>query len=98
MRRKPAKATYRLCNWQEYNAALIQRGSLTVWVSEEALAAWHDDTYTGRRGAPRTYSDTAILCMAWLSAVYRLRLQATQGLMASVLELLKVGLSVPDYT
>jgi len=36
--------------------------------------------------------------MAWLSAVYRLRLQATQGLMASVLNLLKVGLPVPAYT
>ena len=98
MQRKPAKAKYRLCNWREYNAALIQRGSLTVWVSEEALTAWHDDTYTGRRGAPRTYSDTAILCMAWLSAVYRLTLRATQGLMASVLNPLKVGLPVPAYT
>jgi hypothetical protein len=79
MRRKPATAKYRLCNWREYNAALMQRGSLTVGVSKEALTAWHDDTYTGRRGAPRTYSDTVILCMAWLLAVYRLRLQATQG-------------------
>ncbi len=98
MQRKPAKAKYRLCNWREYNAALIQRGSLTVWVSEEALTAWHDDTYTGRRGAPRPYSDTAMLCMAWVSAVYRLTLQATQGWMVSVLHLLKVGLPVPAYT
>jgi Transposase DDE domain len=98
MRRKPAKAKYRLGNWREYNAALMQRGSLTVWVSEEALTAWHDDTYTGRRGAPRTDSDTAMLCMAWWSAVSRLRLRATQGLMASVLKLLKVGLPVPAYT
>src|ERR687890_1459222 len=98
MRRKTGKATYRLRNWREYNAALIQRGSLTVWVSEEALTAWHDETHTGRRGAPRTYSDTAILCMTWWSAVYRLTLRATQGLLASVLQLLKVGLSVPAYT
>lgn len=27
----------------------------------------------------RTYSDTAILCMAWLSAVYRLTLRPPQG-------------------
>jgi hypothetical protein len=98
MRRKTGKATYRLRNWGEYNAALIQRGSLTVWVSEEALSAWHDEVRTGRPGAPRTYSDIAITCMAWLSAVYRLTLQATQGWMASVLHLLKVGLPVPAYT
>ena len=36
--------------------------------------------------------------MAWLSAVYRLTLQATQGLMASALQLLKGGLPVPAYT
>jgi hypothetical protein len=98
MQRKTANATYRLRNWREYNATLMQRGSLTVWVSEEALTAWHDDVRTGRPGAPHTYSDTAILCMAWLSAVYRLTLRATQGLLASVLNLLKVGLPVPAYT
>ena len=52
----------------EYNAALIRRGSLTLWVSEEALGAWYDHARTTRRGAPRTYSDTAILCMVWLGS------------------------------
>jgi hypothetical protein len=96
MQRKPAKAKYRLRNWREYNAALMQRGSLTVWVSEEALGAWYDHAHTGRRGAPRTYSDTAIMCMVWLSAVYRLGLP--QGLLSSVLKSLNVALPVPDYT
>jgi len=27
-------------NWAAYDHALVQRGSLTVWISEEALAAW----------------------------------------------------------
>src|SRR5215210_129872 len=98
MRRKTGKATYRLRNWREYNAALIQRGSLTLWVSEEALSAWHDEVRTGRPGAPRTYSDIAITCMAVLAGGYRLTLRATQGLIASVLQLLKVGLPVPAYT
>src|SRR5215208_5283273 len=98
MRHKTTRRSYRLRNWREYNAALIQRGSLTVWVSEEALTAWHNDTYTGRRGAPRTYSDTAILCMAWLSAVYKLALRGTQGLLVSVMQLLKTKVPIPDYT
>src|SRR5919106_3968611 len=98
MQRKPAKAKYRLRNWREYNAALIQRGSLTLRVSEEVLGTWHDEARTGKRGAPRTYSDAAILGMAWLSAVYRLALRATQGLLSSVLKLLKVALPVAAYT
>jgi hypothetical protein len=98
MRRKTGKATYRLRNWGEYNAALMQRGSLTVWVSKEALSAWHDEVRTGRPGAPRTYRDIAITCMVVLAVVYRLTLRTTQGLIASVLPLLKVGLPVPAYT
>lgn len=40
----------------------------------------------------------AILCMAWLSVVYRLAPRATQGLLCSMLNVLKVQLPVPDYT
>jgi heme-degrading monooxygenase HmoA len=31
---------YRVPNSAEYDASLRQRGSLTVWFSEEAIAAW----------------------------------------------------------
>jgi len=98
MRRKTVKAKHCLRNWRKYNAARVKRGSLTLWISEETLGAWYDDERTGRRGALRTYSDNAILCMAMLSAVYRLTLRATQGLLTSVLRLLSVALPVPDYT
>jgi hypothetical protein len=40
-RHKIPKARYRLTNWPEYDAALVRRGSLTVWFTEEAVAAWH---------------------------------------------------------
>ena len=39
------KQRRRVTNWAEYDAALRQRGSLTVWVTEAAIAAW--------RAAPR---------------------------------------------
>jgi len=44
------KTQYRIRNWPAYNAALIGRGSLTLWVDEAALEAWR---YTGptQRGA-----------------------------------------------
>jgi len=30
---------YRIRNWREYNRALINRGRLTVWFDEHAVAA-----------------------------------------------------------
>jgi len=62
------------------------------------IAQWRETKRTGKRGAPRTYTETAILCMATLEEVYHLPLRATQGLLLSVVKLLGVDLSVPDYT
>jgi Transposase DDE domain len=67
----------------------VKRGGLTLWVREAVRGAWHDDARTGRLGAPRTYSNTAIMGMVWLSAGYRLTQRTTQGLMASGLKLLE---------
>ena len=98
MAKKKRKQQYRLRNWSQYNKALIQRGSLTVWISEEVLSQWHNHSRTGQRGKPARYTDTAILCMATLEEVYRLPLRATQGLTCSIIKLLGVELSVPCYT
>jgi IS5 family transposase len=96
--KKKTKQQYRLRNWSQYNKALVQRGSLSVWISEDVLSTWHNTARTGRRGKPADYTDTAILCMATLEEVYGLPLRATEGLMRSLLHLLGVELSVPCYT
>ncbi len=92
------RQAYRLRNWPDYNKALVRRGSLTLWVSADALAAWHEHERSGRRGCPRTYSEAAILTMATLAEVYGLPLRATRGLLLSVVEVLGLSLSVPCYT
>jgi Transposase DDE domain len=58
-RHKIPKMRYRVTNWPEYDAALVRRGSLTLWVAEEALAAWRAPA-TGKRGGQPVYSDVAI--------------------------------------
>lgn len=98
MAKKRTKRTYRLRNWSEYNKALVRRGSLTCWVSDDILAAWLNAERTGRRGKPVTYTETAILCMATLEEMYRLPLRATEGLMGSIMRLLRVELSGPSYS
>ena len=37
-RHKIPKAKYKVTNWPDYDAALVRRGSLTVWLTEEAIA------------------------------------------------------------
>jgi IS5 family transposase len=98
VKRKKTKHTYRLRNWSQYNKALVRRGSLTLWLSDDMIAQWRETKHTGKRGAPRIYTDRALLCMATLGEVYHLPLRATQGLMRSVVKLLGVDLTVPDYT
>src|ERR1700676_4077228 len=39
-RHQVEKAHYKVTNWPEYNKALRQRGDITIWFTEEALAAW----------------------------------------------------------
>jgi IS5 family transposase len=92
------KQSYRLRNWKQYNAALVERGSLTLWVSEEVLVGWNNSERSGTRGKPLIYSNVAIFCMASLQEIYHLPLRATEGLLASITGLLGVELTVPDYT
>ncbi len=101
MRTKPvSKRRYRLRNWPDYNAALVRRGSLTLWCDEAALADWVERGRTGRRGRPRTYSDLAITCMLTLQTVYYLPLRAVEGLVHSLVHLMGLGdrLPVADYS
>jgi hypothetical protein len=42
----------RVRNWAEYDAALRQRGSLTVWFTEEAISAWRAELRRTRGGQP----------------------------------------------
>src|SRR4051794_15994702 len=49
----------RVTNWPAYDASLRQRGSLTVWFTDEAVAAWEAEPRTTPGGQPH-YSSLAI--------------------------------------
>src|SRR6476660_10238663 len=87
----------RVTNWSAYNEALRQRGSLTVWFTDAAIAAWKAAPRTTPGGQPH-YSDLAITTALTLRAVFRLALRQTEGLIGSVLQLLGLDLPVPDHS
>src|SRR4051812_16746794 len=88
---------HRATNWPAYDASLRQRGSLTVWFTDEAIAAWRAEPRTARSGQP-WYSELAILTALTLRAVFRLAYRQTEGLIGSLMRLLGLDLSVPDHT
>ena len=92
------KRQYRIRNWRQYNRALIGRGSLTIWIDTRATDTWLDYGCPARRGRRRTYTDAAILCALLLREAYHLPLRSTQGLVSSVLGLMRVSLPVPHYS
>src|SRR5215831_1565771 len=89
---------YRIRNWRAYNRALINRGRLTVWFDEQAIAGWRHTEPAAGPGAPRTYADLAIECALVFKAVYHLSLRAAQGFLSSVMELMRLPLPIPDYS
>jgi len=96
-RHRIPKQTFKVTNWHDYDASLRQRGSLTVWFTDEAIAVWTAEPRT-TRGGQRTYSPLAILTALTLRAVFRLALRQTEGLIGSVTRLLGLDLAVPDHS
>jgi len=96
-RHKIPRARYRVTNWPEYDRALQRRGSLTVWVTPEALAAWHPPR-TGRRGRSPEYADIAIETGHLLRLAFGRPWRQTEGLLRSLATLLGLGIGVPDHT
>ena len=43
------KTKYRVGNWANYDRSLVERGSLTIWLSQDAIGKWNAKP-TRRRG------------------------------------------------
>jgi hypothetical protein len=86
-RHRIPKQRHRVTNWAGYDASLRQRGSLTVWFTDKAIAAWRAEPRRTRGGQPH-YSALAIRTVLTLRAVFRLALGQMEGLIGSILHLL----------
>jgi IS5 family transposase len=91
------RTKYRVSNWAEYDRALVQRRSITLWISEDAVASWKPAP-TGLRGGQTKFSDHAIKTALTLRLVFNLPLRQAEGFLRSVLSLMDVDLESPDHT
>ncbi len=91
------KTKYRVSNWSEYDQALVQRGDITLWISEDAIESWMPEP-SGDRGGQRKFSDHAIRTALILRLVFKLPLRQTEGFLQSILYLMDVDLETPDHT
>ncbi len=91
------KTKYHVTNWADYDRALVKRGDIALWISEDAIKSW-TPTRSGRRGAPLKFSDLAIETTLTLRLVYGLPLRQAEGFLRSLLQIMKLDLDVPDHT
>jgi IS5 family transposase len=100
---KPAKTVsrpktlYRVKNWSEYEKALVQRGSITFWLSDDFEQVW---LYAGekQRGSQFEYSDKAIEMMLMIKEVFHLTNRGVEGFVRSLFVMLNIHLPVPDHS
>ena len=93
------KEKYKVTNWKAYNKALVQRGSLTLWIDDEVVEDWY---HTGEQkpGGEIIYSDRCMECMLSIKSLFKLGFRQTEGFARSVVLMLELSdkLSVPCYT
>jgi hypothetical protein len=77
---------------------LVQRGDVTFWFDEDVIEAWEHDNDEPKIGRPFTYSDTAIECLLALRELFRLPYRQTEGLGRALVKLMRIELTIPDFT
>ncbi len=91
------KPRYKTNNWKQYNQALINHGSLTFWIDEDAISEWKQGKQN-KRGRPRVFSDLAITTALMVKRIFSMPLRASQGFMDSVFQLAQLPLRCPHYS
>ena len=89
---------YKIRNWKQYEAGLIQRGSISFWINDDAIDQWNPEAKDKTRGRQEEYSDLAIQICLTFRLLYRQALRQTEGFINSLLKLMDLDLICPDHT
>lgn len=93
--------TRKINNWSEYNKSLIERGNLSIFISEDIIKDGHVvvPKRANRPGRPQEYADELIELILTIGQLFHLPLRQLTGFMEFLYRLLGLaGNQVPDYT
>ena len=74
---------YKIHNRWSYEQSLINRGDLTLWLSEDVIESWSIDLGQ-RMGRPKVYSDLAIETALTLRLLFKGPLRQMKGFLKSI--------------
>ncbi len=94
---KYVKETHKITNWSAYDQALVNRGSLTFWFTDEAISKWTAPP-SGQPGGQRKYSNLAIETALVFRMVFHLPWRQTKGCLRSLVEIHGLSLEIPHHT
>lgn len=89
---------YKVRNWSQYNKSLTNRGNLFLWIDQNALKKWKAEKDSHFIGAPKQYSDDAILCMLVIKVVFHLPYRQLIGFLMSLFTMMGLSLPLPHFT
>jgi hypothetical protein len=85
-------------DWRKYDRALVERGSITLWIDTEVISGWVEDPEVKTRGGQRIYSDGAVASVLMVRSVFHLPLRRAEGFCESFFAETGVALPVPDHS
>jgi len=89
---------YKVRNWSQYNKSLTNRGNIFLWVHENALKKWKEAKDPHFIGAPKQYSDDAILCMMAVKVVFHQPYRQLVGFFIGLFAFMGLELPLPHFT
>lgn len=92
--------TKKIINWSEYNKALVNRGNISLLISEDVIKDGHivPPGKTNQVGRPKEYSDELIKLTLTIRTLFNLALRQTKGYISHLFKLMNLETEVPDYT
>ncbi len=88
-------------DWAAYNAHLVSRGYLTIFVSKDFADNWtikYDKNTPRKRGGQPKYTDEAFTALLSLKFVFHQPLRSMEGFAKSLMAMMNLNLEVPDYS
>jgi hypothetical protein len=75
----------------------VQRGDVTLWLTQDAIAEW-ETTGGGKRAGQLDYSDVAIETALTLRLPFHPPLRKTEGFLRSLFRIMGLDLLAPEHT